>query len=240
MNLKIDKVSFAWGKQSPLLKDVSFEISKGEIVSLIGPNGCGKTTLLRILLGLLDNYTGNVSFGDSKKKKSNYLGYVPQYLHVDSDFPVTVEKVIQMGLLGLSISRAERKKRVEEVMELLSLKSIANELFGQLSGGIRQRTLIARALVGNPDFLLLDEPTANVDLPSSKNLAEVLVEIKKKMGVLLVTHDVSFVAGVTDRVVCLHQSASVHSTSEVTPELLEKVFGEGVNLVHHHHGESHV
>ncbi len=239
MAIELEQISFGWNEQMPLLKEVSFAIEKGEIVSLLGPNGSGKTTLLKIILGLLSPQSGRVKVNASTKTAS-FLGYVPQYLHVETDFPVTVENVIRMGLYGLSLSRLEKNKRVAQVMDLLSLQLLKGELFGKLSGGIRQRSLIARALVGEPEFLLLDEPTANVDLPSARNLADVLTEIKKKMGVLLVTHDVSFVSGITDRVVCLHQTASVHSTSEVTPELLERVFGQGVNMVHHHHGESHV
>ncbi len=233
--LEIKALKFAFDK-NPLLTDVCFKVDKGEVVALLGPNGCGKTTVLKLILGLLKPEGGKVSLnGKPVLKERKKIGYVPQYLTTDPTFPVSVEKVVAMGRLGFKEPYKLSLEKSAKALALVDLEDLAKENYGSLSGGLRQRVLIARALVSEPEILLMDEPTANVDSKSVKTLGEILADLKQFVGVLFVTHDVSFVSGVTDKVVCLHGSSSVHKTSEITANLLESVFGTGVHWVDHHH-----
>lgn len=183
-------LSFDYARQ-PILKNVSFEIRKGTFTGIIGPNGGGKTTLLKLLMGFLQPKSGTILLTDPKPK----IAYVPQSLRLDRDFPITSLEVVLMGLLSELPWHGQfsesHKKRAADAIARMGLAPFAHARFGSLSGGQAQRILIARALVSNPDLLLLDEPTASVDPHAEQEIFRTLSELRDQLTLLMVTHDLN-------------------------------------------------
>ena len=203
--LRFSEVAFSYG-MLPVLEDVNFHIHEGEFSALVGPNGSGKTTLLKLILGLEQSQKGEVSlFGDQPKKNRSMIGYVPQHITYDPTFPISVAEVVKMGGV-LSTSRKGKASRNEAALEALKqveMEDLAQRPYSELSGGQRRRVLVARALVAGPKMLILDEPTANMDSESEKRLFDTLRKFKGKTTILIVTHDMSTVSSLTDRVFCI-------------------------------------
>ena len=236
--LALEGVSFFYGV-SPVLEDVNLTVSKGDFASVVGPNGGGKTTLLKLILGMLRPDAGSVTvFGEAPHRSRGRVGYTPQYARYDPQFPVTVMEVVLMGRLERHrfwrYSRADTQAAREALAEV-GLESLANASFAALSGGQRQRVLIARALVSGPDLLLLDEPTANVDVASETKLLDTLQELNKRMTILLVSHDLGFVAKAVRSVICVNHRVVVHPTSAITGEMIQDIYGGDVRMVRHDH-----
>jgi zinc transport system ATP-binding protein len=211
--VRFDAVSFSYSN-TPVLENVSFHIHRGEFVALVGPNGSGKTTVLKLLLGLEQPASGRiVLFGgshDSGRRGGkaaawrDRLGYVPQQPPADQSFPISVRDVVRMGLLLPSGGYAAGGKAAAlAAMEQAGIADLADRSYRALSGGQRRRVLVARALAARPDMLILDEPTANMDADSETRLFETLGQLKGTTTVLIVTHDTGFVSMLTDRVLCL-------------------------------------
>jgi zinc transport system ATP-binding protein len=206
--LEFDQVTFGYGR-IPVLREVSLRIEPGEFVAIIGANGAGKTTLMRLGLGLLRPTHGNVRlFGRrlSSFRDWGRVGYVPQRASAQAAVPLSVEEVVRTGLAGqlglLRRPRREDRDRIEEVLDRLGLAALRKESVSQLSGGQQQRTLIARALVTEPDLLVLDEPTTGVDADARHVLRESLEHLVRSEGVAVVyiSHDPEGFAGLADRV----------------------------------------
>ena len=232
----LEGVNFAYASW-PVLEEVSLLVARGEYVCILGPNGGGKTTLLKIILGLTMPQSGRVSLlGQRPEQARMRAGYMPQAIQSDLQVPVTLKEVVLMGRLGggggWRYSRSDLKK-AEEVLAFLGLEPMKDRFFGELSGGQRQRTLLARALACDPEVLLLDEPTANVDPEGGKLLAEFLAELKGKIALLLVTHDLSFVSKHVDRVFCVNGRVVEHPTSELDSSSLHDLYNEPMRLVRH-------
>ena len=172
----LDNISFAY-KQRNILEDVNLEIQKGEFASIVGPNGGGKTTLLKLILGLIKPDKGKIRIFDKEPGKIRHrIGYMPQYAHLDMNFPANVMDVVLMGRLGrgnLWFSKKDRTKALKAI-DQVGMSGFIKTGFNELSGGQKQRILIARALCSSPDILLLDEPTANVDHETEENLLSIL------------------------------------------------------------------
>ncbi|MCL1837655.1 MAG: metal ABC transporter ATP-binding protein [Treponema sp.] len=206
--IQFDSVSFAYG-DTPILENASFHIHRGEFAALVGPNGSGKTTVLKLILGLEQPASGQITlFGDARAgAKRDRLGYVGQQFPADTSFPVSVRDVIRMGLLRPS-QRYGAKARLtaDEAMEQAGISGIAAMRWGALSGGQKRRVLVARALAAQPELLILDEPAANMDAQSEQRLFETLGKLKGNATVLIVTHDMDYVSALTDRVFCMGDS----------------------------------
>ncbi|MCU1428100.1 MAG: ATPase component of Mn/Zn ABC-type transporter [Actinomycetia bacterium] len=207
-------VSFAYGID-PVLTDVSFEIGGGEFVALVGPNGSGKSTLLRILLGVLRPQRGGVAlFGQNPRvlRDRFRVGYVPQRVAVPSDLPATVEEVVRSGRLARRgwwrPATATDRGAVDHALESVAMAHMRKQPLRECSGGQQQRVLIAKALVGDPELLVLDEPIAGVDVESQQLFRDSLVHLVEAHDatVLLVSHELGAVANDLDRVVVLKQS----------------------------------
>jgi zinc transport system ATP-binding protein len=221
-----------------VLEDVSISIHEKDFVGMIGPNGGGKTTLLRLMLGFLTPTRGTVRvMGQHPRKVRRLIGYVPQHMDVDRDFPIAAKEVVAMGVMGsrsfLPWFGASQWTRVMEAMEAVGIERIAEQRFSELSVGQRQRCLIARALVSRPQILILDEPTASVDNTAEKDIYELLHSINKDVTILLASHDVSFISKYVNRVVCVNRLAACHMAKDVTVELVQSLYQSDVAMMQH-------
>jgi zinc transport system ATP-binding protein len=204
ISLRFDSVSFSYGPVK-VLENACFHIHQGEFIALVGPNGSGKTTVLKLLLGLEKPDAGKIElFGLPGPRGLDRVGYVPQQAPPDRAFPIAVRDVVRMGRLRPGKGyRREDRAAAEEALEQADIAGLAERSFGLLSGGQRRRVLVARALAARPDILILDEPTANMDSESGERLFETLGKLKGKTTILIVTHDMDFVSALTDRALCM-------------------------------------
>ena len=204
MQIEVQKLSFSYNEQEVLL-NVNWTVEQGEFIGIMGPNGGGKTTLLKLLMGFLTPSKGKI-------RVNGKIGYVPQVQKTDRAFPISVNELILLGALSkttlLGTYPASIKEKANALIERLGLTQHRKKMFGLLSGGLAQRALLARALLSEPDILLLDEPTANIDPASTKVIFEILEELKGKKTIILVTHDLKTIIERVGRVVCVQGKVS--------------------------------
>lgn len=219
--IELENVSFSY-PGSTVLKDVSFQLYAGEFIGMIGPNGGGKTTLLKLILGFLKPSKGTIKvFGESLISSSGLkqLAYVPQAIRFDRDFPISVEEVVLSGLLShlpwYGRFHASDRNAAQKALEKVGLPHLGNASFGTLSGGQAQRVLIARALVSNPKLILLDEPTASVDSRAEADIYALLNQLKGAMTILMVTHDLRAAIDQVERILCVQGSVISLKPEEV-------------------------
>jgi zinc transport system ATP-binding protein len=221
----------------PALRDVDLTIRRGNFTALIGPNGGGKTTLLKLMLGLLTPDRGTVRIlGRPPAEVVVRVGYVPQDLGRNQRFPVTVRDVVLTGRLRgrrnwLRYGRADRDA-ARRTMERLEILDLRNRRIGDLSGGQRQRVYIARALVSDPEILFLDEPTASVDAAHQTEFYELLRELNRTVTILIVNHDLMVISSFVQSVVCVNRTIHYHDGAEVTDAMMS-MYHCPVELVAH-------
>ncbi len=236
--IKIRDLSYSYD-QHPILTDVQFTIMPFDSICVVGPNGGGKTTLLKLIIGLLVPDKGTVSiFGKKPEEAYKLFGYVPQHAYYDRQFPISIKEVVCMGRLGNSLTGRYTKADLEKTqaaLEEVGLADHADRPFSSLSGGQRQRVLIARALASGGEILLLDEPTANIDKESQGNFFEILQELNKRMTILMVTHDIAFASTFFKRIACVNREVVIHPTSELTGELIREMYGGDLRMIRHDH-----
>ena len=236
--IRIRDLDFAYNG-TPILEQVNLEIMARDSLCIVGPNGGGKTTLLKLILGLLKPNRGEIEvLGQTPEKSRLRIGYVPQYARYDPQFPVTVLDVVLMGRLDRIFCGAYAKADHEAAQAALTemgLADLAGRLFAEISGGQRQRTLIARALAAEGELLILDEPTANIDAASEEHLFEVLAKLNERLTVMLVTHDVGFASKFFKSIVCVNRQVVLHPTSELTGELIRNMYGGDIRMIRHDH-----
>jgi len=232
--LRFTSVSFSYPALQ-VLEDVSFHFHTGEFIALVGPNGSGKTTLLKLILGLEQPQAGTISLlGQSPKKSSSLIGYVPQHASYDPTFPITVEEVVRMGLVE-SVKRGQRKQELQQALwalQQVELAHLASHPYSDLSGGQRRRVLVARALCAKPSMLILDEPAANMDKESERRLYATLANLKGETTILIVTHDMRQVSDLTDRVFCIDAHKEDRVGRTVVQHVLED-YEDGTKRVRH-------
>lgn len=238
--IRFDKVDFYYGNVS-VLEDVSFVIEKKEFAAIIGPNGGGKTTMLRLMLGLLLPRNGSVRvFGLKPEAARKKIGYMPQHPRLDYEFPVTVKDVVLLARLGngfrLGAFGKQDRRAAGRALDLVGLSGLDNRSFADLSSGQRQRVLIARALASEPELLLLDEPTANLDPSVQDELYELLHVLNERLTVVIVSHDVTFVSKYVQKAVCVNRRAVLHPVSAVEKGLVSMLYGGAeMRIVDHSH-----
>jgi zinc transport system ATP-binding protein len=238
--IEIRNLGFRFDNGPPVLEDVNLEVAKGDFASVIGPNGGGKTTLVKLIVGLLTPTTGDLRvFGQTPAKARPRIGYMPQHAMMDPRFPVRALDVVMMGRLKPrpSLGGYSQSDRTAALASLatVGLEDHGARPFSNLSGGQRQRVLLARALVTEPDLLLLDEPAANLDQKVEQDFFDLLEELNRHLTIVLVSHDLGFVAGFVRTVICVHRRVDVHPTSELDGRLVSEIYGGDVRMVLHDH-----
>jgi zinc transport system ATP-binding protein len=225
----IEDVSFAYNGQT-VLENVRLDIEQGDFIAMIGPNGGGKTTLLKLILGLLRPDRGVIRvFGQTPRHVSPLIGYVPQDVHINRSFPVSAMDVVLMGKLGPGRRRwrrhcADDRDEAMATLERLKVDNLAAKRIGALSGGQRQRVFIARALVTRPALLLLDEPTASIDTKGQADFYALLKELNSQVTILVVSHDLLVISTFVKSVACVNKSVHHHHQAEITGEMLEAMY----------------
>jgi len=235
--IKISNLNFAYEAGKQILANVNLHIKKDELTCIVGPNGGGKTTLLNLTLGLLVPDQGTIAvLGESPLKARRHIGYMPQYFSLDQNFPITALEVVLMGKLHSGFwgrySHAD-KMSAYNALEKIELANCANMTFSELSGGQRQRVLIARALATEPELLLLDEPTASVDPEFQDEFYTMLSRLRKTMGIVIVSHDISFVSRHVDSVLCVNKELHVHPTTTFDNTPISEIYNYSVDLIRH-------
>lgn len=237
--IEIENLWFEYETDSPILENVNLVLNHGQSGCIVGPNGGGKSTLLKLLLGLLTPSRGKIRiFGKSPVAARPKIGYMPQYHQLDAAFPVTVFEVALMGRMRRGIwgrYSAADHRAAQGALEEVGVANLGNRSFSALSGGQRQRVLIARALASEPELLLLDEPTANIDPGAEEQFYGTLDELRRRMMVLTVSHDLGFVNREVDLVICVNRQVSVHAAQNFSAEAANAVYHHEVNLIAHNH-----
>jgi zinc transport system ATP-binding protein len=222
--IEVNHLSFSYNG-SPVLCDVSFSINEKEFVALIGPNGGGKTTLIKLLIGILKPQKGQIRImGKTPDQVTCQIGYVPQDISINKSFPISVMDVVLMGRLpfnrwtGLSKKDTEAALAALKSMDMLDMQ---HRKIDDLSGGQRERAFIARALATDPKILFLDEPTANIDSQGRGELYGILKELNKTKTIVVVSHDTMVLSSYVTAVACVNKDVHYHDDAEITEEMLE-------------------
>lgn len=219
MAIELNRLAFFRG-QTSILDQVDLEIAYGEFVGVFGPNGGGKTTLLKLLMGLIQPQKGTIRiFGKAPEENRHRIGYVPQIHRIDPDFPITLEELVLLGRrpkrLFFERFSKEDRNACDHWIYRLGLKAHRKQAYGKLSGGLAQRALLARALVSEPELILLDEPTANIDAQSLSIFLEALQELQGERTIVLVTHDLRTLTQRADRLLYVQGSVATLAPSEI-------------------------
>ncbi|MGD8192516.1 metal ABC transporter ATP-binding protein [Brevibacillus ginsengisoli] len=247
--IRLSSLSFQYENGKKVLEDISFSLYEGDFLGIVGPNGSGKSTLMKLILGLLSPTEGSIElFGQPTQKFRDWvkIGYVAQQVaHGAGGFPATVEEVVASGLVG-KVGLFRRLKhshyhKVRDVVERVGLLPKLHERIGNLSGGQLQRVFIARALVSDPELLILDEPTVGVDQESIEQFYSLLRSLKEdnRMTMLIISHDVSVMTQWVNKVACLQRRIHFHGSTDEFEHNQDKIFqsmyGESVRLLAHNH-----
>lgn len=235
--IEIKDLWFAYDRM-PVLKEVSFTLPQGDFMAIIGPNGGGKTTLLKLMLGILEPINGSIRIlGEPPRSARKKLGYVPQNTDINLTFPISVLELALMGRLSRSsFGRRyshEDKEKAAALLKKVGMWDYRSLPVGNLSGGQRQRIFIARALATEPAILFLDEPTAGVDREFETGLYEILDELNKKVTVVVITHDVGVVSRYVKSVACVNHTLIFHEEGKITKEMIDMAYKCPVDLVAH-------
>jgi len=245
--IEVRDLTFSYGA-APVLEAVSLQITDGEFLGIVGPNAGGKSTLLKLMLGLLEPQSGQVLvLGSRPSEARRQLGYVPQYPSFSRDFPITVEQAVLLGRIGYGTrsgwlgaltpggyTRADRRA-VHDALTEVEADDLANRQIGSLSGGQLQRVLLARALVAEPEILILDEPTANIDQRLESDIFDLLKRLNERRTILVVSHDVGFISSYVTRVACVSRTLVCHHTDAIDGQVIQDLYGEAVRMVAHRH-----
>lgn len=212
MNMLIECKDLCFAYQNEfVLKNVNFKVYEKDFLAIIGPNGGGKTTLIKLLLGLLKPSQGEIIY---KKNLQSLIGYVPQDTSINSDFPIQVIDVVRMGFLQSKWfgfrAKKEQTNEAMEILEKLEVAHLAKKKIGELSGGQRQRVLIARAMCGNPSIIVLDEPTSNIDSKTQKEIYQLLKQFNEFHTIIVISHDISVLLGFASSVLSVNKEAVWH------------------------------
>lgn len=235
--IEITDVTASYGK-TMALRDVSLTIYQGDFLGIIGPNGGGKTTLLKLILGLLPPVSGSIRFYQQGQEVSKLkIGYLPQISQIDKKFPISVWEVVASGLAEqkplFRPYTKEQEKRIDDILTQMGVREFSTRPIGELSGGQLQRVLLGRAIVSCPQVLILDEPNSYVDKLFESHFYELLGEINKKSAVVLVSHDIGTIVSMVKNIACVNETLHYHPGTDMTDEWLTEVYDCPIDLVGH-------
>ena len=219
-----------------VLKHVNLSVSDKDFMGVIGPNGGGKTTLLKVILGLVKPFEGHVEYYPDDRNRKPNIGYLPQQYSTDRKFPISVRQVVLSGLLASRNIAArysrDEKLRAEEVLERMGIGDLSKKSFGELSGGEMQKTMLARAIISSPQLLLLDEPNTYVDQRFENELFGYLKELNENMAIVVVSHDAGIISSYVKTIACVNKELHYHPSNEINNELL-KAYKCPIDLITH-------
>lgn len=235
--IKLSNIYVNYGKNN-VLKNINLQVKELDFIGIIGPNGGGKTTLLKTLLGLITPKSGEISIMNYPVFQGRkYLGYVPQSLEFDRSFPILVEDVVKMGRLSkkglFRRYNSQDEKIVTDCLNQVGMIDLRWRSIAELSGGERQRVYIARALASQPHILLLDEPTANVDSKVQNNIYQLLKELNEYMTILIISHDLGAISSSVKTIACLNQTLHYHQDKLITPQMIQETYQCPIDLIAH-------
>lgn len=236
--VKIENLNIAYANNT-VLENVNLTIKENDFLGVIGPNGGGKTTLLKVMLGLLNPSSGSVNImGTSSQQARRYMGYIPQQnIFFDNDFPISVLETVVMGRLSqkkyFEYYNKDDKKIAQSALESVGMIEYKDRQISELSGGQLQRILIARALTTKPKLLLLDEPTSNVDSALQVGIYSLLKKLKSEMTIVIVSHDIGVISSYVEKIACLNKKLFYHDAKEITVEDLQKTYHCPVDVIAH-------
>ena len=233
--VEINNLSIKYNEQL-VLHDINFSIEEKDFMAIIGPNGGGKSTLLKVILGILTPDTGEVKvFGREPKKARDLMGYLPQNLVFDPDFPINVFETVLTGryhVLFKDYSKQDRKAVLQSLKDV-EMQDLKDRQISKLSGGQMQRVFIARAIVREPKLLLMDEPMASIDPEMQRSFYDLMSQLKDKMSIVLVSHDVGAVSTHVDKIACLNRELYYHGPVEDSANGLEEIYHCPIELISH-------
>lgn len=235
--LKLENINAGYDQQI-ILKNINFEVNKRDFIGIIGPNGGGKTTLLKLILGLIKPFSGEINYyiPDEYKDSKTFIGYLPQQVQFDKKFPISVSEVILSGLISAgrksAKSRSEIKNILEEILQKLGMHEYRNSSIGELSGGQVQRVFLGRSIISKPALLILDEPDSFVDNRFESELYEILMKLNETMAILLVSHDVGTISSYIKTIACVNQSLHYHPSNSISSAQL-KVYNCPIDIITH-------
>jgi len=239
--IETKNLSLTWQGQM-ILDKVNLTVYKGDFFAIIGPNGGGKTTLIKAILGLIHIDEGEIILfshpADSKERRR--IGYVPQYQSFDFNFPITALEMVLTGRIGKKTTLFSRYSASDiaaatRALQRINAEPLSDRPIAELSGGERQRVLIARALAGDPQVLILDEPTIYVDTPTEEHFFKLLTSLAQEITILMVTHDIGVVSQHVNRVACLNKRLYQHESDQVTGDMISRSYGCPIDLITHGH-----
>lgn len=235
--IEVDGLS-AWYGDKQVLNNINVSVFENDYLGIIGPNGGGKTTFIKCILGLKTDYSGKITYFRKGEKVSNIeIGYLPQYTIIDKNFPISVKEVVLSGLNRqkplIGGYSKEQKEKAESVIKEMGLEGLSDKPIGALSGGQMQRTLLGRAIIANPEILILDEPNTYVDKYYEAKLYELIEKINQKCAVILVSHDIGTVLQNVKSIACINETLDYHPDTKISEEWLIKNFNCPIDLVGH-------
>ncbi len=236
--ISLEDVWFRY-KDIQVVEGVNLQIYDHDFLGIIGPNGGGKTTLLKLILGLITPDRGRIRVlgGDPREHRTS-IGYVPQYRTFDFAFPISVSQMVLTGRLGHIHKTFRKYKRIDHeivknCLEMMEIYDLRDSQVGQLSGGQQQKVMLARALATNPRILLLDEPTNHVDARTEVNFFEILKKLHTEIAIVVVSHDIGAISTYVDRIACMNQKLYIHDSPEITGEMVAETYRCPVELIAH-------
>ncbi len=235
--IELQDIEVAYGEKT-VLRDVNLTVYEKDFLGIIGPNGGGKTTLIKVILRLLKPKKGSLRFyADGKPVEEIKIGYLPQYNNIDKKFPISVYDVVLSGLsqqksLFRRFSK-EQRQRVNDIIRQMGLEGLEQRTIGQLSGGQLQRALLGRAIISQPDVVILDEPNTYIDKRFEAKLYDLLGEINRERAIILVSHDIGTVLQNVKTIACVNETLDYHPDTEISSEWLEKRFGCPIEILGH-------
>lgn len=234
----VENLTVYYGK-TPAVTEINLDVEDGEYLGIIGPNGGGKSTLLKAILGLIPITSGEITiYGKPLAQNRSLVSFVPQFSSIDKLFPITLREVVLSGKLKAELKPFFRysrqdKMEVEALLQKVGILELANRQIAELSGGEFQKMLIARALAVKPKLLLLDEPTASVDTNSSSQIYSLLADLNQNMTIILVTHDLLAISSQVHRLACLNNHLVYHGEPELSERVVNTMYGCPVDLIAH-------